>query len=126
MDTEQIQNWEGLLQSAEPPHQYAEATEDIEAVAVRHPEVDVSNLGPLGFMALDHWKRYCPEMYEELRQAGELETRAYEAQEESTVAIGELIEHGVNPYLAGDEILPLLILLPAEESMAELVETAQA
>ena len=126
MDGERIHSWEGLLQSAEHPHQPAGTPDAVDAVATRHPDVDVCSLGPLGFMALDHWKRFCPEMYEQLRQAGELESRAYEAQEESSLAIGNLIEQGVNPYLAGDEILPLLILLPAEESVAELVETAQA
>ena len=126
MDGEPIHGWEGLLHSAEHPHPPTGDTNSAGAVAARHPDVDVNTLGPLGFMALDHWKRFGPEMYEQLRQAGELESRAHEAQEESSLAIGDLIKQGVNPYLAGDEILPLWILLPAEESVAGLVETAQA
>ena len=65
-------------------------------------------------MALNHWKKWCPQRYKELQEAGTLNMRAQQASREAARQVGNLIRKGLQQHEAEEMVLPDLITLPPE------------
>ena len=107
---------------------YMERREPIEA------PIHIHNLSANGFLvrgdilagqAEEHWKRYLPQMYKKLKEAGTLETEAMNAGIRAADMIEELIAGGLYPFEAREIVLPQYILLPPEAENEKDFESMQ-
>ncbi len=65
-------------------------------------------------LALSHWKKWCPQRYKELKEAGTLNKRAQQASREAASQVGNLMLSGLQQHEAEEMVLPDLITLPPE------------
>jgi hypothetical protein len=72
-------------------------------------------LGYLGQMAEEHWQEYCPRMYKELKDSGQLEDMLYAVQENTASTLQELKAQGMSHDMAWEFVRELWILLPEEK-----------
>lgn len=75
----------------------------------------------LAGQAEEHWKRYLPQMYKKLKEAGKLEEEAEKAGTRAAEMIQKLTESGLYPFEAREIVLPQYILLPPEEEIENCV-----
>lgn len=64
--------------------------------------------------ALDHWKKWLPQMTKELRAAGTLNDRAQQASSLAAEQVANLMQHGLQQHEAEEIVLPETVLLPPE------------
>jgi len=77
---------------------------------VHTPKIDY-----LGLMAKEHWQEYCPRMYKELEESGQLEEMLYQAQELTASTLKELKAQGMSHDMAWEFVREQWILLPEEK-----------
>jgi truncated hemoglobin YjbI len=65
-------------------------------------------------MALDHWKKWLPEMTREMRKDGTLNEEAQKASKQAAEQVANLMANGLQKHEAEEFVLPELILLPPE------------
>lgn len=68
-------------------------------------------------IALNHWKRWRPEMVKELRESGTLNEEAQKASSEAATQVASLMRAGYQKHEAEEVVLPELILLPPESGV---------
>ena len=65
-------------------------------------------------IALNHWKKWLPQMYKDLQKAGTLNERAQKASRLASDQIASLMQSGLQQHEAEEFVLPETILLPPE------------
>lgn len=66
-------------------------------------------------MALDHWRKWLPQMTKELRAEGTLNEEAQKASKLAAEQVANLMKKGLQKHEAEEFVLPELILLPPEK-----------
>ena len=66
-------------------------------------------------MALNHWKKWLPQRYKELKAAGTLNKRVQQASREAASQVASLMRKGLQQHEAEEMVLPDLIMLPPEK-----------
>ncbi|NLP64208.1 hypothetical protein [Paraburkholderia sacchari] len=66
-------------------------------------------------LALDHWRKWLPKMYREMRKDGTLNAEAQKASKEAAAQVASLMEAGYQKHEAEAVVLPEYILLPPEK-----------
>ena len=70
-------------------------------------------------MALNHWKKWRPQMVKSFREAGTLNERAQKASREASDQVAHLMQSGLQKHEAEEFVLPDLIMLPPEKDADE-------
>jgi hypothetical protein len=66
-------------------------------------------------MALNHWKKWLPNMVKEMRADGTLNEQVQKASKEAARQVAELMAKGLQKHEAEEFVLPDLILLTPEQ-----------
>ena len=74
----------------------------------------LSRVRPLAQEAISHWKEYRPEMYRQLKAAGQLEAEATRAAEKTLDEQATLMEQGYPPEEAWAVVREQYLFLPEE------------
>ena len=77
--------------------------------------IHTPKLGYLGQMAKEHWQEYCPNMYRELKDSGQLEEMLYAAQENTASTLKELKAQGMSDDMAWEFVREQWIFLQEEK-----------
>jgi len=72
-------------------------------------------LGYLAMIADQHWQEYCPNMYRELKDSGQLEEMLYAAQENTASTLKELKAQGMSDDMAWEFVREQWIFLQEEK-----------
>ena len=72
-------------------------------------------LGSLGIQIREHWKKYRPQMYAELKKSGHLQESVYVAQERTKDLMDSLLHKGLPHHQAWELAREEWAFLPSED-----------
>jgi hypothetical protein len=97
----------------------ADVPDDAQAAVLATP-VDFKLGGSLGLQIKEHWRKYRPRMYRELKKTGKLDEAVHAAEAMTVAAYDQAIRAGLAPDQARELVREEWAFLPDEQEVRRL------